>query len=205
MKQTVNNMKFAIGEVVYAFYRAKLLLATVLSGRTVTNMYGPCSHLYTVSLIYEGETLEVELDELSVFRHATSVNLAKKQKNIELNVDTVSDLLKEFTKPGGVNPQRRSVIRNIMAEIDNDLEQVQNHCKVQHIQIPEGIKLTIQEYEKNVVSFRLALRSDAAAKILTMKTYTQPTTLVVVNIHDNDTPAVVPTRQTDPLPNKLTA
>lgn len=141
------NMKFADGEVVYAYFRDELTLATILGSRTTTNIYGPCSNLYTVKLTTsKNETLEVELDELAIFRHATFVELEEKSESLKRQVDTLSSLCDSPAETKEEATQRPAKIRNAEAEIVKIQKQVQKHCDVQHIPIPEEIERSMLEY-----------------------------------------------------------
>lgn len=148
-KSHKHNMKFADGEVVYAYYRNELTLATILGSRIVSNMYGPCSHLYTVRLTSsKKETLEVELDELAVFRHATFVEMEEKSESLIRQVETLSALCESLAETEGKTFQRLASIRSTEAEIVKIQEQVQKHCDVQRIPVPKEIECSILEYAK---------------------------------------------------------
>ena len=175
MKKTYKNMKFAEGEVVYAYYRHELTLATILGSRIVSNMYGPCSHLYTVRLTTsKKETLEVEdLDELRIFRHATFISLQEKQREINDMIEEIKsiqpsynerrDTLQKSLNDGDITIEQydeliqrtndnekkefNTKVLQMNKDLDSIMERVIKHCKVQHIQIPEEIKCAKMEYE----------------------------------------------------------
>ena len=150
MKNSNNcNMKVADGEVVYAYFRNELTLATILGSRTAENMYGPCSHLYTVKLTTsKKETLEVELDELAVFRHATFLEMEEKSEFLRRQIDALRALCESLVEPGGKTFQRLASIRSVEAEIVKIQEQVQKHCNVQRIPVPKEVECSMLEYAK---------------------------------------------------------
>lgn len=197
------NFKYEKDEVVYAYYRMTLHFATVLCVRTVNNTYGLCSHLYTVQLtISQGETLDVEVDEMALFKHPMFVREKEAVKLVKRMAETIMEissshnrtknqLNKEYTNKAfsaeeyekKLNETDDSAkrkfeysITQMEIELDCLLAQMKIHCQVQRLQsIPERLRQTILEYESTKVQVKKALFEVPDASALIQKDNIQPT------------------------------